>query len=307
MHKKFVKMYQKDRKTVNILNVKIDSTSKPSVLRYVRARLAEFEAGKAKITKFLIVTPNPEQVMRAQNDEVFMSILNSADLSIPDGIGLIAAHKFLNLPVTENLILKPFLYLAQGLGVGFSIIFDRDWLTKDLKVIRGRELFMELIKLANKKGWREFLLGDRLHSARKAVEALKKSYKGVKLIAADGPNLDADANTKEKTDVEVESEAIGAINKANPRILFVGFGAPIQEKWLYRHWSKLNFGGAMVLGGTFDYVSGKKRFPPKWIESSNLEWLWRLLTKDQKVNRILTAFPQFALSVFTAKLRQNPY
>src|SRR3990170_267466 len=152
MHKKFVKMYQKDRKTVNILNVKIDSTSKPSVLRYVRARLAEFEAGKAKITKFLIVTPNPEQVMRAQNDEVFMSIL----------------------------------YSAQGLGVGFSIIFDRDWLTKDLKVIRGRELFMELIKLANKKGWREFLLGDRLHSARKAVEALKKSYKGVKLIAADG-------------------------------------------------------------------------------------------------------------------------
>jgi len=292
-------MYEKDRKTVNILGVRVDSTSTSSVLRYIRTRLAKFEAGQPQKPKFLIVTPNPEQIMRAQHDALFAKILNSADISIPDGIGLIAADKFLSLPTISskgrsalgwNYYLKPFLYFAQGLGVGFSIIFDRNWLMKDLKVIRGRELFMELIKLANKKRWRVFLLGDRLKSGQKAIEALKKSYKGVKLSAADGPNLDEDANPKEKEDRRLEEEAIRVINKMNPHILF-----------------KLNFGGAMVLGGTFDYISGKKKFPPKWIEDSNLEWLWRLLTKDQKTKRILNAFPRFAIMVFNAKLRQNPY
>ena len=304
-------MYEKDRKTVNILGVRVDSTSSTSVLRYIRTRLAKFEAGQVQKTKFLIVTPNPEQIMRAQHDALFAKILNSADISIPDGIGLVAADKFLSLPTISskgrpafgwNYYLKPFLYFAQGLGVGFSILFDRDWLTKDLKVIRGRELFMELIKLANKKRWRVFLLGDRLHSGRKAVEALKKSYKGVKLSAAEGPNLDEDTNPKEKVDEKVEIEAINAINKVNPHILFVGFGAPKQEKWVYRHWSKLNFGGAMVLGGTFDYISGKKRTPPRWIEAVNLEWLWRLIIGDQKSKRVLTAFPNFPLKVFMHKL-----
>src|SRR3989344_770900 len=133
-------------KSVNILNVRIDSSSTSSLLRTVRARLAAKK-------KFYIVTPNPEQVMRAQTDEVFAKILNSADLSIPDGVGLIAAQRFLSLPVTDSYLLRPFLYFAQGLGVGFSILFDREWLSKGFHVIRGREMFLELIKLANKKGW----------------------------------------------------------------------------------------------------------------------------------------------------------
>src|SRR3989344_8364047 len=117
-------MYEKDRKTVNILGVRVDSTSTSSVLRYIRTSLAKFEAGQPQKPKFLIVTPNPEQIMRAQHDALFAKILNSADISIPDGIGLIAADKFLSLPTTDNLLLKPFLYFAQGLGVGFSILFD---------------------------------------------------------------------------------------------------------------------------------------------------------------------------------------
>src|SRR3989344_7410454 len=113
-------------KSVKILNVRIDSTSLSSVLRVVRSRLASKR-------KFYIVTPNPEQVIQAEEDKVFAKILNSATISIPDGIGLIAAHKFLTLPSTNSSLLKPIVYLAQGLRVGFSLLFDRKWAESGLQ------------------------------------------------------------------------------------------------------------------------------------------------------------------------------
>jgi len=41
-----------------------------------------------------IVTPNPEFLVKAQEDREFKDILNKADLAIPDGIGLILLHFF---------------------------------------------------------------------------------------------------------------------------------------------------------------------------------------------------------------------
>ena len=41
-----------------------------------------------------VVTPNPEHVVMAQDDKEFKEVLNAADLSIPDGVGLIWASKW---------------------------------------------------------------------------------------------------------------------------------------------------------------------------------------------------------------------
>ena len=41
----------------------------------------------------LIVTANPEFILTAQNDKKFRDILNSADLALPDGVGLILAAR----------------------------------------------------------------------------------------------------------------------------------------------------------------------------------------------------------------------
>ena len=50
----------------------------------------------------LIVTPNPEIVMKAKDDEEFKQIINSAELVIPDGIGIIKAGKILKTPLKER-------------------------------------------------------------------------------------------------------------------------------------------------------------------------------------------------------------
>ena len=50
----------------------------------------------------LIVTPNPEIVMRAKEDKEFKKIINEAELVIPDGIGIIKAGNILGTPLKER-------------------------------------------------------------------------------------------------------------------------------------------------------------------------------------------------------------
>ena len=46
-----------------------------------------------------VVPPNPEFVLAAEKDEAFRSVLNGADLVIPDGIGVIYSAKLLGTPL----------------------------------------------------------------------------------------------------------------------------------------------------------------------------------------------------------------
>lgn len=289
---------RKVHKQVEILGIKVDSTSKEGVLREIQSRLA-------KKHKFYIVTPNPEQVVMAQEDDVFLKVLNSADLSLPDGIGLVAAHKFLSLPATSSRLLNPFLCFTQGLGVGFSVIFDQKWLTSDFTPLRGREIFMELVKIANKKRWKIFLLGGWDKVAERTKLVLEKNYKTVKIKAGTGPVLDDNGTPITDKEEVIEKEIVKEINQFDPDLLFVGFRAPSQEKWLHKWLQDLSIGGGMVVGGTFNYVSGKYKSPPSFIANMGFEWLWRLFTGSQKKERVIKAFPKFPLKIFWQKLLSN--
>ena len=286
------------RKQAKILGIKLDSTSKTQVLRFVRSRLARAPSG----TPFFIATPNPEIIMRAQKDKHLAKILNSADLALPDGVGLVQAAKFLALTNPQNRLARPLVLLFQGLVVGLATFFKKPWLYSGLRPIKGRQVFSALIELANKKGWRVFLLGDRQESAQETVKKLELNYKKTKFYAASGPNLDLAAKPQSKKDSFIEKEVVSSINKFKPHLLFVAFGAPKQEKWLSTWLPKLDIGGAMVVGGVFDYLSGRASLPPSWIENLGFEWLWRLAKQPWRLKRILIAFPVFPLKVFWSKL-----
>ena len=280
------------RKQAKILGIKLDSTSKARVLGFVRTRHK----------KFLIATLNPEIVMRAQKDRKLAGILNSADLVLPDGTGLAQAAKFLGLPNSENVLFRPIILFLQGIIVGLATFFKRDWLFHSFNLIKGRELFLELCKLANRKGWRVFLLGGENGVAGETKQVLKRNLKRVEIEALDGPMLNLAANPVSKKDRKIEDQVVSAINKFKPHFLFVAFGAPKQEKWLSRWLPKLNIGGAMVVGGAFNYIAGRSKIPPAWIEEIGLEWTWRLIAEPWRLRRVLRAFPTFPLKVFWFKL-----
>lgn len=255
--------HESGRKYVNILNIHVNSTSKEQVLAFVRDSLA-------RGYQFRITTPNPEIILAAQNDHDLADAINNSDLALPDGVGLRYAAKFL-----------------EG---------------KDLKVLQGRKIFWELISLSNKKGWRIFLFGGEPGVAGEAAKNLSQSFSSVKIHFLSGPKYDDEANPVTKSDVRMHEEGLTEINAFRPQLLFVGLGAPKQEKWLVKNLPKLKVGGGVVVGRTLDWVAGTSRVSPNWLADLGLEWLWRLITGSTNIKRIVNATIVFPWAVFLHKL-----
>lgn len=214
---------------------------------------------------FYIVTPNPEIVLASQVNQKLKEALNDADLAIPDGVGLKIA-----IP--------------------------------GLKIIKGRELFLDLIKISVKNKWRVFLLGGLDNEAEFAANKLKNINPQLSIEFDSGPKLDNEAKPRTDKDFEIEKKVIDRINKFKPQLIFVAFGNPKQEIWIHKHISELKMGGAMCVGGAFRYLAGFAKLPPKWMSKIGLEWFWRGLTEPKRIVRILKAAVVFPLKYFIYKI-----
>lgn len=127
---------------MKILGIRIDNLSLSEVLNKVEGFL-----GNNK--QHYIVTSNPEFLVKAQKDEEFKKILNQADLSIPDGVGLVFASLFSNERIKER--------------------------------ITGVDLMEAICEKAAQKKWPVFLFGAGPGIAEKAGEILKIKYQGLEI------------------------------------------------------------------------------------------------------------------------------
>lgn len=96
-----------------------------------------------------VVTPNPEFILAAKKDEAFRAVLNGADLSLPDGIGVIYASKILGRSLK-----------GRATGVDFS------------------QGLMDSMAATGKK---LFLLGAKPGVAEQAAERLTTAHPGLQI------------------------------------------------------------------------------------------------------------------------------
>jgi N-acetylglucosaminyldiphosphoundecaprenol N-acetyl-beta-D-mannosaminyltransferase len=82
-------------KTISILNIPFHAVTATDTLKILQG----FLAGQQNR---VVVTPNPEAVMRARQDGDFKRALLSADLCLADGVGILLASKFIRDPVPER-------------------------------------------------------------------------------------------------------------------------------------------------------------------------------------------------------------
>jgi len=129
-------------RVVDILGTRIHDVTETEAL----ATLARFigEGGPHRV-----VTPNPEFVMAARRDAEFRGILNTSDLAIPDGIGLLLAARMLGTRLREH--------------------------------VRGTDLVLRLAECSAHEGWRWFLLGAEPGVARRAAEHLQVQFPGLEV------------------------------------------------------------------------------------------------------------------------------
>ena len=240
---------------LSIMGVRIDNLSMDEVLKIAEEKIEKDE-------QYIIYTPNTEFIMMCQKDEEFLNLMNESDINIPDGIGLIYAGKIKKHPLKEK--------------------------------VGGYDLSVNLLKMANDKGLKLYVVGGKPGVAEAAMENVREKYPGIKIVGAQhgyfkGTHLG-------KKGHEEELAVIEDINKHQPHILFVGFGAKKQELWIENNKDLINANVIIGNGGTLDGLAGIVKRAPDIFIKLGLEWLYRLMKEPKRIKR------QIVLPVFMLKV-----
>lgn len=272
---------------VNIAGVLVDNISNSNTIKKINEIISSGQ------TKY-IVTTYSEFVVFANHDEEYKKILNQAALSLPDGIGILWAAKFLSIPLNPNsLILNPIIALWQVVYTGAAIIFNPKLIrTVIIEQVTGSHLIWDVAKLASQNNYSLSLIGGENGVAELTAKKLLDRFPDLKInLSLSGTKFNDDLVTQ--------------ISKSNSDILVIAYQPPRQEKWLAQNLVKLNVNVCMGLGGTFDYIAGKRTQAPRILHYIGLEWLWRLVTQPWRWKRMWNAVPVFIWTVYKFKIKQS--
>jgi N-acetylglucosaminyldiphosphoundecaprenol N-acetyl-beta-D-mannosaminyltransferase len=251
---------------MQILGVKIDNLTMDETLQKIEGFLRDNQ-------QHYLVTPNPEFLVKTQEDKEFKEILNQADLAVPDGIGLIWAARFLGQPLKQR--------------------------------ITGTDLMEKICQRAAQKEWSVFLLGGQGGVAEKAAKNLKKKYPGLKVQSTEEIIIASETRQFRGSQNEIASSLTlfaPRNDSLSPVILFVAFGAPKQEKWIVQNLEKMpSIKLALGVGGAFNFIAGRIQRAPKFLQRVGLEWLWRLFCQPWRIKRIFKAVIVFPWLVIKSK------
>lgn len=139
---------------------------------------------------------------------------------------------------------------------------------------------------------RFFLLGAKPGVAAAAAAKLEGSYGQDVVGICDGYG-------------QMRSEGadlVRSINRAQPDVLLVALGNPVQERWILEHSAQLQVPLAFGVGALFDFLSGNARRAPAWVQRIHMEWAFRLLHEPR---RLLKRYSVDLLTFFGVCLRNR--
>jgi N-acetylglucosaminyldiphosphoundecaprenol N-acetyl-beta-D-mannosaminyltransferase len=194
-------------------------------------------------------------IMEAQYDPSFRTILNSADLVVPDGM--------------------PLVWLGRLRGIELR------------RRVYGPDLMLSVCEQTTSRGWRHFLLGGAPGVSDRLATALTSRFPGLQIAGTCSPPF------RPLTQRE-DDELVAAINRASADVVWVGLSTPTQERWMYEHRDRLDAAVLLGVGAAFDFHSGTKKQAPSWMREGGLEWLFRLFQEPRRLwRRYLIYGPRF--------------
>ena len=134
-----------ERDIIRILGVNIDNITKEEMGK----KISELVKKSNKSCKY-VVSPNTEFIMTAWKDRDFWEILNKADLSTPDSIGISIGGKIQKKPFKAR--------------------------------IPGQEVFRKAIEVGEKEDFTFYFLGGENGIAEKARDNVLKDYPNAKIV-----------------------------------------------------------------------------------------------------------------------------
>lgn len=243
---------------VKILGVRVNAVQIPEVIDLMERWI------HSRDSCHIIAVGGMHGIMESRRDPRFQTILNSADILVPDGFSL--------------------LWFARRQGFKLA------------RRVTGTDLMSEFFRTAESKGYKMFFYGDTNHTLELLQDNLLKKYPALKIVGAYSPPF------RQLTEAE-NIEDIKMINASGADVLWIGLGLPKQERWMHENQTKLEVPVVSGVGAAFKFLSGQVRRAPPWIGNNGFEWLWRFVFEPRRVwRRIVIDGPHFLLCVAFDKL-----
>ena len=202
-------------------------------------------------------------LMVARRDPAMRGALGGATMNVPDG--------------------RPLVWALNMLGERLP---DR---------VYGPELMDRFCARAARHGHRIWLYGGATAEALAGlVEALTRRHPGLVVAGSWSP-------PHRPLTAEEERDVARRIDSDEPDVVWVGLGVPKQEKWMARMRPLLRAPVLVGVGAAFDFLSGRKRQAPPWMQARGLEWLFRL---SQEPARLLPRYLRYNPAFVAAFARQ---
>lgn len=154
------------------------------------------------------------------------------------------------------------------------------------------DLFHDVAKIAPQRSVRMFLLGATQSVIDEAARRVQALYPELAIVGH------ASGYFRREGD---EERIVEVVNAAQPDILWLGLGAPLEQEFSLRLRDRLRAVGLIkTSGGLFDYLSGKNARAPRWMQAAGLEWAFRMYLEPRRLaGRYLTTNPHALFLLLT--------
>ncbi len=218
------------------------------------------EAVERRAEKIVFACANPHSLVVAQGDDLFRQALNSANLTVADGVGVTMMAKFARIDIGPR--------------------------------ITGSDYFFAIMKmLAERGGGRVFFFGSSQKVLDLIAARLARDYPAIVLCGAVSPPFGTWPDAQ-------NIQYIQQVNNARPDVLWVGMTAPKQEKWANANAAQLDVPVIGSIGAVFDFYAGTYARAPQWMIRCGLEWFYRFIKEPKRMwRRAFVSNPKFVLLV----------
>ena len=226
----------KDKRRVPILNTYIDALTMDETISEVEKIIA-----RGVPTQHVVINANKVNLMN--EDPELKRIVNECPLINADGISILWAAKVLGVPIKDR--------------------------------VTGIDLFLNLVELASRKGYKIYLFGAKEEVVRKVKKVFEEEYPTLQIVGyRNGYFTEED-----------EPEIVKNMAESGADMMFVAFSSPKKEYWINKYIDQLNIPFVMGVGGSFDVVAGVTERAPKWVQIRGFEWLYRLVQEPRRMWR----------------------
>ena len=191
-----------------------------------------------------MVTANVDFTTQAYHDADLRKIVFFADRVVCDGMPLVWLSKAFGHPLRER--------------------------------VAGSDMVPLLFEICAREKLPVYFFGSDTATLEEAKKIVENQYPGLEICGIDAPPIGAV--------VEWDNEEIcRKMRDSGARLLLVCLGCPKQERWIFAHHLETGVPLSIGVGASLDFITGKQRRAPKWMQKSGFEWFWRMASSPRRL------------------------